>query len=75
MSIITIRTAHYPQPEIFYKLADEYGLYVIDEANIESHGMGYKLHKGGTLGNNLSYLHEHMQRTIAWSREIKIIHL
>ncbi|MDF1573057.1 MAG: glycoside hydrolase family 2 TIM barrel-domain containing protein [Bacteroidales bacterium] len=36
-----VRTSHYPQPERWYELCNEYGLYVIDEANIESHGMGY----------------------------------
>lgn len=33
-----IRTAHYPNAPRFYELADEYGFYVVDEANIESHG-------------------------------------
>jgi beta-galactosidase len=32
-----VRTAHYPNDSHFYDLCDEYGLYVIDEANIESH--------------------------------------
>ena len=32
-----VRTAHYPDDSYFYKLCDEYGLYVIDEANIEAH--------------------------------------
>ncbi|MDW7759027.1 MAG: glycoside hydrolase family 2 TIM barrel-domain containing protein [Acidobacteriota bacterium] len=36
-----VRTAHYPQPELWYKLCNTYGLYLVDEANIESHGMGY----------------------------------
>ncbi len=36
-----IRTSHYPLPELFYDLCDEYGMYVVDEANIESHGMYY----------------------------------
>ena len=36
-----VRTSHYPQPERWYELCNQYGLYVIDEANIESHGMGY----------------------------------
>ncbi|MFO8001477.1 MAG: glycoside hydrolase family 2 TIM barrel-domain containing protein, partial [Marinilabilia sp.] len=36
-----VRLAHYPQPERWYELCDEYGLYVVDEANIESHGLGY----------------------------------
>lgn len=34
-----IRTSHYPQSPEFYKLADKYGFYVIDEANIEVHGL------------------------------------
>ncbi len=37
----TVRTCHYPDNPRWYDLCDEYGLYVIDEANIESHGMGY----------------------------------
>ncbi|RZL36896.1 MAG: DUF4981 domain-containing protein, partial [Rubrivivax sp.] len=32
-----VRTSHYPNAELWYALADEYGLYVMDEANIESH--------------------------------------
>ena len=40
-NINAIRTCHYPQPEIFYDLCDRFGFYVVDEANIESHGMGY----------------------------------
>lgn len=40
-NINIVRTSHYPQPELFYKLCNKYGLYVVDEANIESHGMGY----------------------------------
>lgn len=35
-----VRTSHYPNDPYFYELADEYGLYVMDEANIESHGVG-----------------------------------
>ena len=63
-NVNTVRTCHYPQPELFYKLADEYGIYVIDEANIESHGMGYGLRKGGTLANNPLFLEDHLNRTI-----------
>lgn len=40
-NINAIRTSHYPQPERFYELCDAMGFYVVDEANIESHGMGY----------------------------------
>ncbi len=34
------RTSHYPNDPYWYKLCDKYGLYLVDEANIESHGMG-----------------------------------
>ncbi len=34
-----VRTAHYPNHPEFYRLCDHYGLYVVDEANIETHGM------------------------------------
>lgn len=59
-----VRLCHYPQDRRFYELCDEYGLYVYDEANIESHGMYYSLSKGGSLGNNPEWLLPHMDRTI-----------
>lgn len=37
-----IRTAHYPQAPEFYALCDEYGVMVIDEANVESHAFGFR---------------------------------
>jgi len=40
-NINAVRTCHYPNDPRWYELCDEYGLYLIDEANIESHGMGY----------------------------------
>ncbi|MCG8306812.1 MAG: DUF4981 domain-containing protein [Cytophagales bacterium] len=40
-NINAVRTSHYPHDERFYELCDAYGLYVTDEANIESHGMYY----------------------------------
>lgn len=45
-NINTVRLCHYPQDRRFYELCDEYGLYIYDEANIESHGMYYSLSKG-----------------------------
>jgi len=39
----SVRTSHYPNDSRWYKLCDEYGLYVIDEANIESHGTWQKI--------------------------------
>lgn len=62
-NINAVRLSHYPQDRRFYELCDEYGLYVYDEANIESHGMYYNLRKGGTLGNNPEWLLPHMSRT------------
>lgn len=63
-NINTVRLCHYPQDRRFYELCDEYGLYVYDEANIESHGMYYDLRKGGSLGNNPEWLKPHVYRTV-----------
>jgi beta-galactosidase len=64
-NVNTVRTSHYPQQERFYELCDEYGIYVIDEANIETHGMGYDLSVGGTLGNNPLFMDAHVDRTMS----------
>ena len=40
-NINCVRTSHYPNNTIFYDLCDEYGIYIMDEANIESHGYYY----------------------------------
>ncbi|MCK5651212.1 MAG: beta-galactosidase, partial [Gemmatimonadetes bacterium] len=61
-NINAVRTSHYPEDPYFYELADEYGLYVVDEANIESHGMGYD--PDITLGNNPEWMNAHLDRTI-----------
>lgn len=39
-NVNAIRTSHYPQSPMMYDLCDEYGIYVLDEANVEIHGMG-----------------------------------
>ncbi len=41
LNVNAVRTSHYPNDPQWYDLCDRLGLYVIDEANIESHGMGY----------------------------------
>lgn len=41
LNINAVRTCHYPDDPMWLALCDKYGLYVVDEANIESHGMGY----------------------------------
>ena len=58
-NINTVRTSHYPDHSDWYDLCDEYGLYVIDEANIESHGMGYGL---SSLAKKEEWLLAHMDR-------------
>jgi len=63
LNVNAVRTSHYPQPVEWYKLCDKYGLYLVAEANIESHGMGYNLKVGGTLGNNPEWLIAHLTRT------------
>ncbi|WP_312645413.1 glycoside hydrolase family 2 TIM barrel-domain containing protein [Hydrogenoanaerobacterium sp.] len=44
-NINAVRTSHYPNNTLFYELCDEYGLYVMDEANLESHGTWQKMGK------------------------------
>ena len=44
-NINAVRTSHYPNQSYFYDLCDEYGIYLIDEANLESHGSWMKLGK------------------------------
>ena len=56
-----VRNSHYPQPEQWYELTSKHGLYMIDEANIESHGYGYDHDK--TLGNKPHWMAHHLDRT------------
>ena len=44
MNVNAVRTCHYPNTSEFYRLCDRYGLYVIDETNIESHGSWAPMH-------------------------------
>jgi len=60
-NINTVRMSHYPTRPEWYDLCDEYGLYVIDEANIESHGMGYGPE---SLAKHSQWGPAHLDRTI-----------
>ncbi|MDR2813759.1 MAG: DUF4981 domain-containing protein [Prevotellaceae bacterium] len=62
LNVNAVRTCHYPSDPLFYELCDEYGIYVCDEANIESHGLYYDLDK--TLGNNHRWLTAHLDRVM-----------
>jgi beta-galactosidase len=61
-NINAVRTSHYPDHERWYELADSLGLWIVDEANIESHGMGYDPEV--TLGNDPNWKQAHLDRTI-----------
>jgi beta-galactosidase len=60
LNINAVRNSHYPPDPYWMELCDEYGLYVVDEANIESHGRYYDL--AYTLGNDKQWLVPHMER-------------
>jgi beta-galactosidase len=62
LNVNAVRMSHYPNHPLFYELCDEYGLYVCDEANIESHGMGYRLDR--TLGNDYRWQKAHLDRVL-----------
>ncbi|MCG2615991.1 DUF4981 domain-containing protein [Terrimonas sp. NA20] len=59
-NINSVRTSHYPNSETWLELCDQYGLYVVDEANIESHGMGYDLTQ--TMANRPTWVNAHLLR-------------
>ncbi|MBR4533781.1 MAG: beta-galactosidase [Bacteroidaceae bacterium] len=59
LNMNAVRTCHYPDDPRWYDLCDQYGLYVVAEANIESHGMGYG---DKTLAKNPIYNKAHIER-------------
>jgi beta-galactosidase len=59
-NINAVRSSHYPNHPYWYDLCDRYGLYVIDEANIESHPLA--LDASTQLGNEMSWLPAHRER-------------
>ena len=54
-----VRTCHYPDDNLWYDLCDQYGLYVVAETNIESHGMGFK---ETTLAKKTLFKQAHLER-------------
>lgn len=59
-NINAVRTSHYPQQELWYEMCDKYGLYLVDEADIESHGIGYD--KDVTLADKPDWAAAHLDR-------------
>lgn len=60
-NINAVRSAHYPNDPYWLDLCDKYGLYVIDEANVESHPLA--ISEDTQIGNEMSWLPAHMMRT------------
>lgn len=58
-NINAVRTCHYPNDPYWYELCDKYGLYLVAEANFESHGMGFK---EKSLAHEPSYKKAHLER-------------
>ena len=66
LNINAVRTCHYPDDSYFYELCDKYGLYVVSEANVESHGMGQAK---ASLSHRPEWKHAHVERNerqVAW---------
>lgn len=64
-NINAVRTSHYPNDERWYALCDEYGLYVQDEANIESHGYGWGERQRISEGEDFTEAHvDRVRRTV-----------
>jgi beta-galactosidase len=61
-NINAVRTCHYPNDTRWYELCDKYGIYLYDEANIESHGFGYAPDK--TLANKPEWKESHIERNL-----------
>ncbi len=60
LNVNAVRHSHYPPDPYWMELCDEYGLYVVDEANIESHGRGYDL--SVNFANDREWKRAHMER-------------
>ncbi len=58
-NINMLRTSHYPDSPILYELCDRYGIYVMDEANQESHGFGLRNRQ---MGNDPQWMNAHVDR-------------
>ena len=58
LNINAVRTCHYPDDPLWYDLCDRYGIYIVAEANVESHGMGYGER---TLAKSEAYRQAHLE--------------
>lgn len=65
LNLNAFRSSHYPNDPRWYDLCDKYGMYVVGEANLESHGMGFG---SGTLAKNPAYNKMHIGRKSAYPK-------
>jgi beta-galactosidase len=63
LNINAVRTSHYPQKPLWNKLCDKYGLYLIDESNLESHGVRHL--KAGMISNLPEWREAHIERIVS----------
>ncbi|GJM64471.1 glycoside hydrolase family 2 TIM barrel-domain containing protein [Persicobacter diffluens] len=63
-NINAVRTSHYPNDSYWYKLCDQYGLYVYDEANMEAHDYGWSVNELATMPNYKKAIMERTQRMV-----------
>ncbi|MGL5893654.1 MAG: glycoside hydrolase family 2 TIM barrel-domain containing protein [Bacteroidales bacterium] len=75
LNINSVRTSHYPADPYFYELCNKYGLYVCDEANVESHGFGAALQAPADpnkhISNDITWIpihHDRMKRMVERDR-------
>ena len=67
-NINTVRTSHYPNHPDFYKLCDRYGIYMVSEADLETHGFGYD---EGSLGHDVKWEKGHVDRVTSMVEAFK----
>ncbi len=68
-NINAVRTSHYPNDPYWYMLCDKYGIYVVNEANIETHGFGYDVDK--TPANKPEFEAMHLDRIMRMAKRDK----
>ena len=61
-NINAVRCSHYPNQERWYELCNEYGLYVVNEANIEAHGMRFHDKGYGVLTDDTTWEKQFLDR-------------